>query len=73
MVGPAYFSSLALSTRIGYVAMIVRKGLRGKSMPDVELNFSREEYATRLTKVRQSMENHGLDVVITRTRPTCRG
>jgi len=45
--------------------MIVRKGLRGKSMPDVELNFSREEYATRLTKVRQSMENHGLDVVVT--------
>ena len=45
--------------------MIVRKGLRGKLMPDVELNFSREEYATRLTKVRQSMEAHGLDVVVT--------
>jgi ectoine hydrolase len=33
-------------------------------MPDVELPFSREEYATRLTKVRASMEERGIDLLI---------
>ena len=33
-------------------------------MPDVELDFTRSEYADRLTKVRASMEVAGIDVLI---------
>lgn len=34
-------------------------------MPDVELDFSRAEYATRLTKVRAAMERAGIEVLFT--------
>ena len=33
-------------------------------MPDVELDFSREEYATRLAKVRSAMESKDIDVLV---------
>jgi ectoine hydrolase len=33
-------------------------------MPDVPLPFTREEYATRLAKVRRSMESVGVDVLV---------
>ncbi len=33
-------------------------------MPDVELNFSREEYAGRIAKVRRAMERQGIELLI---------
>ncbi len=33
-------------------------------MPDVELDFSREEYVTRLAKVRYAMESKDIDVLV---------
>jgi len=33
-------------------------------MPDVELNFTRDEYADRLAKVRASMEEAGVEMLI---------
>jgi ectoine hydrolase len=33
-------------------------------MPDVSLNFTREEYAARLARVRQAMESRGIDTLI---------
>ena len=33
-------------------------------MPDVDLPFSRQEYADRLTKVRASMEARGIEVLV---------
>ena len=34
-------------------------------MPDVELPFSREEYAARLSKVRAAMDAAGIEVLFT--------
>ncbi len=33
-------------------------------MPDVELNFSREEYAQRIAKARRAMERQGIELLI---------
>ena len=33
-------------------------------MPDVELDFSREEYTLRLAKVRSAMETRGIEVLV---------
>ncbi|SVA77229.1 uncharacterized protein METZ01_LOCUS130083, partial [marine metagenome] len=33
-------------------------------MPDVELPFSRDEYAARLAKVRAAMDAAGIDVMV---------
>ena len=33
-------------------------------MPDVDLNFSRDEYARRIAKVRRAMERQGIEMLI---------
>ena len=33
-------------------------------MPDVELNFSREEYAARIAKTRRAMEDRGIELLV---------
>jgi ectoine hydrolase len=33
-------------------------------VPDVELNFSRDEYARRIAKARRAMERHGIELLI---------